>query len=42
METHNLRKVYKQAEALKGLSLTMRQHSIFGFLGQRQRTHPAS
>ncbi len=34
METHNLRKVRKEAEALKGLSLTMRQHSVFGFLGQ--------
>jgi len=34
METHNLRKVYKEAEALQGLSLTMRQHSVFGFLGQ--------
>jgi ABC-type phosphate transport system ATPase subunit len=33
IETQNLRKVYKEAEALKGLSLTVRQHSIFGFLG---------
>jgi len=34
METHNLSKVYKEAEALQGLRLTLRQHSVFGFLGQ--------
>jgi ABC-2 type transport system ATP-binding protein len=33
IETHNLSKVYKETQALKGLNLTVKQHSIFGFLG---------
>jgi ABC-2 type transport system ATP-binding protein len=33
IETHNLSKIYKEAQALKGLNLTVKQHSIFGFLG---------
>ena len=33
IETHNLSKVYKEAQALKGLNLTVKEHSIFGFLG---------
>jgi ABC-2 type transport system ATP-binding protein len=33
IETHNLSKTYKEAQALKGLNLTVQQHSIFGFLG---------
>ncbi len=33
IETHNLSKAYKGVEALKGLNLTVKQHSIFGFLG---------
>jgi ABC-2 type transport system ATP-binding protein len=33
IETHNLSKVYKEAQALKGLNLAVKQHSIFGFLG---------
>ncbi len=34
METHNLRRVYREAEALRGLSLAMRRHPVFDFLGQ--------
>jgi ABC-2 type transport system ATP-binding protein len=33
IETHNLSKIYKDAQALKGLNLTVKEHSIFGFLG---------
>jgi ABC-2 type transport system ATP-binding protein len=33
IETHNLSKVYKEAQALKGLNLAVKEHSIFGFLG---------
>jgi ABC-2 type transport system ATP-binding protein len=33
IETHNLSKVYKEARALQGLNLAVKQHSIFGFLG---------
>ncbi|MCU0521210.1 MAG: ABC transporter ATP-binding protein [Anaerolineae bacterium] len=33
IETHSLSKAYKGVQALKGLSLKVRQHSIFGFLG---------
>ena len=33
IETHNLTKTYKEVQALKGLNLTVKQHSIFGFLG---------
>jgi ABC-2 type transport system ATP-binding protein len=33
IETHNLSKTYKEAQALKGLNLTVKQNSIFGFLG---------
>jgi ABC-2 type transport system ATP-binding protein len=33
IETHNLSKVYKEAQALKDLNLTVKQNSIFGFLG---------
>jgi len=33
IETHNLSKAYKGVQALKDLSLTVQQHSIFGFLG---------
>jgi ABC-2 type transport system ATP-binding protein len=33
IETHNLSKAYKGMQALKGLNLTVKQHSIFGFLG---------
>ena len=33
IETHNLSKIYKEAQALKDLSLTVKQNSIFGFLG---------
>jgi len=33
IETHNLSKTYKEAQALKGLNLTVKEHSIFGFLG---------
>ena len=33
IETHNLSKIYKEAQALKGLNLTVKQNSIFGFLG---------
>jgi ABC-2 type transport system ATP-binding protein len=33
IETRNLSKAYKEVHALKGLNLTVPQHSIFGFLG---------
>jgi ABC-2 type transport system ATP-binding protein len=33
IETNNLSKSYKEAQALKGLDLTVKQNSIFGFLG---------
>ena len=33
IETHNLSKTYKETQALKGINLTVKQHSIFGFLG---------
>jgi ABC-2 type transport system ATP-binding protein len=33
IETHDLSKVYKEARALQGLNLAVKQHSIFGFLG---------
>src|SRR4030042_1211889 len=33
IETQNLSKTYKEAQALKGLNLTVKQNSIFGFLG---------
>ena len=33
IETHNLSKAYKGVQALKGLNLTVKQHSIYGFLG---------
>ncbi len=33
IETHNLSKTFKGVQALKGLNLTVKQHSIFGFLG---------
>ena len=33
IETQNLSKTYKEAQALKGLNLTVKEHSIFGFLG---------
>jgi len=33
IETHNLSKIYKEALALKGLNLAVKEHSIFGFLG---------
>jgi ABC-2 type transport system ATP-binding protein len=33
IETHNLSKIYKEADALKSLNLTVKQNSIFGFLG---------
>jgi ABC-2 type transport system ATP-binding protein len=33
IETHNLSKIYKEAQALKDLNLTVKQNSIFGFLG---------
>jgi ABC-2 type transport system ATP-binding protein len=33
IETHNLTKTYKEVQALKGLNLTVKEHSIFGFLG---------
>ncbi len=33
IETNNLSKTYKETLALKGLNLTVNQHSIFGFLG---------
>jgi ABC-2 type transport system ATP-binding protein len=33
IETQNLSKTYKETQALKGLNLTVKQHSIFGFLG---------
>jgi len=33
IETHNLSKIYKEAQALKGINLKVKQHSIFGFLG---------
>jgi ATPase subunit of ABC transporter with duplicated ATPase domains len=32
IETHHLSKSYQEVEALKGLSLAVKQHSIFGFL----------
>jgi ABC-2 type transport system ATP-binding protein len=33
IDTHNLSKTYKDVQALKGLNLTVKEHSIFGFLG---------
>ena len=33
IETHNLSKAYKEVQALNGLNLKVKQHSIFGFLG---------
>jgi ABC-2 type transport system ATP-binding protein len=33
IETHDLSKTYKEAQALKGLNLMVKQNSIFGFLG---------
>ncbi len=33
IETDHLSKAYKRVQALKGLNLTVKQHSIFGFLG---------
>ena len=33
IETHNLTKTYKEVQALQGLNLMVKQHSIFGFLG---------
>jgi ABC-2 type transport system ATP-binding protein len=33
IETHNLYKTYKDVQALRGLNLTVKEHSIFGFLG---------
>ncbi len=33
IETHDLCKAYKGVQALKGLNLSVREHSIFGFLG---------
>ena len=33
IETNNLSKVYKETQALKGLNLEVKEHSIFGFLG---------
>jgi ABC-2 type transport system ATP-binding protein len=33
IETHNLSKTYKEAQALKDLNLTVKQNSICGFLG---------
>ncbi len=33
IETYNLSKTYKEVQALKGLNLTVKEHSIFGFLG---------
>ncbi|NJD60285.1 MAG: ABC transporter ATP-binding protein [Anaerolineales bacterium] len=33
IETHHLSKIYKDTQALKDLSLTVKQNSIFGFLG---------
>ena len=33
IETKNLSKAYKGVQALKGLNLKVKQHSIFGFLG---------
>jgi ABC-2 type transport system ATP-binding protein len=33
LETRDLSKAYKGVQALKGLNLTVKQHSIFGFLG---------
>src|SRR5512135_2855305 len=33
IETHNLRKTYRNVSALKSLDLRVPQHSIFGFLG---------
>jgi ABC-2 type transport system ATP-binding protein len=33
IETHNLSKAYKGVQALNGLNLAVREHSIFGFLG---------
>ncbi len=33
IETHNLSKTYKEVQALKGINLAVKQHSIFGFLG---------
>jgi ABC-2 type transport system ATP-binding protein len=35
IETHNLSKIYKDAQALKGLNLTVKEHSIFGHDVQR-------
>lgn len=33
IETHDLSKAYKEVQALNGLNLKVKQHSIFGFLG---------
>ncbi len=33
IKTHNLSKIYKEAQALQGLNLAVKEHSIFGFLG---------
>jgi ABC-2 type transport system ATP-binding protein len=33
IETQNLSKTYKEVQALRGLNLRVKQHSIFGFLG---------
>jgi ABC-2 type transport system ATP-binding protein len=33
IETHNLTKTYKEVQALQGLNLMVKQHSICGFLG---------
>jgi len=33
IEMHNLSKAYKEAQALQGLNLRVKEHSIFGFLG---------
>jgi ABC-2 type transport system ATP-binding protein len=33
IETQNLSKVYKETQALQGLNLAVKEHSIFGFLG---------
>ncbi len=33
IEMHNLSKAYKEAQALQGLNLKVKEHSIFGFLG---------
>jgi ABC-type uncharacterized transport system ATPase subunit len=42
IETHNLCKAYKMVQALKDLNLTVKLHSIFGFLGPQrgEETHP--